>query len=267
MGAGIVLELGVQARARYRPEGPRRISVTSDLSSPLPISTEVVRRLLGSRTGSLTVHLRHELPEGQGFGTSAAGALSSAIAVAEVLELPTARAIATAHLADLFGGGGLGGVAAILGGGTELRRRPGIPPWGRIVHRPFSRAILVGVVGGPIPSPGVLRDARSLRRIVAAGAVWEGLGPGSSPEEFFAAGERFTDRVGLAPPALRALLRALRHRGTYAFQAMFGETFVALPRSADARTAALDWLARGGVRTVELGAARDGARTLSPPLR
>ena len=262
LGAGIVLELGVRATARYRPSGPCRLRISSDVPGPLPITEEVARRLFAAPQGTLSLDLTHELPLGQGFGMSAAGATATALAVGSLFRVPRRRAVEVAHLADLFGGGGLGGVAAILGGGLEVRRRPGVPPYGDVVHTPFSPPLLLGVVTPPIPSPGVLGRARLVRRIVAAGRLWERLGDRPTPEEFFDASERFTDRVGLAPERLRITVRALRRRGARAAQAMFGGTFVALPRTPAARRRCVEWIFRAGLPAVEVHAARRGARVL-----
>lgn len=260
VGAGLVLELGVHATATFRPGAPRRLRVVSELGVPLSISAEVARRLLGDRKGRLEVVLSHQLPIGQGFGTSAAGAVATAIAVAEVLGRPRRHAIEVAHLADLFGGGGLGGVAAILGGGLEVRRRPGIPPFGEVVHETFPGTVWIGVVGGPIPSPQVLGDPPLLARIDAAARALLPDGRDVRPSTFFAIGERFTDRVQLAAPRLRDVLRGLRRRGARAFQAMFGQSFVARSRSGASAREIGSWLGRAGVRAVEISASPYGAR-------
>jgi pantoate kinase len=210
-------------------------------------------------SGVLTVRLAHELPVGQGFGMSAAGALATALAVGSLSDGPRAHAIQVAHLADLFGGGGLGGVAAILGGGLEVRTRPGLPPFGQVIHRKLPHALLVGVVGRAIPSPSVLGDPAALERITAASRGWEQLGPNPTMERFFRFSERFTDRAGLASPAVTRTVAALRRRGASACQAMFGQSFFALPRTAEARASSLDWLQREGIRAVELHAASTGA--------
>jgi pantoate kinase len=259
VGIGLVLELGVRATATYDPTGPRRVRVTGDVPGPLSITRETARRLLGPRTGRLTVHVVHELPVGHGFGTSAAGATAAGLAVVAVLDEPRQRALEVAHLADLFGGGGLGGVAAILGGGLEVRYRPGIPPFGKIVHFPFPEPVLVGVVGGPLPSPEVLANHRTLRRIRLAASEWTPTGQRIAPEEFFALSERFTDAIDLAPPGLRAVLRGLRRRGARAFQAMFGRTFAALPRDRSSRRRVVEWLELSGIHAIELRAATRGA--------
>jgi pantoate kinase len=210
--------------------------------------------------GTLTVRLTHELPVGQGFGMSAAGALATALAVGALSGHPRAHAVRVAHLADLFGGGGLGGVAAILGGGLEVRTRAGVPPFGSVVHRPFRPALLVGVVGRPILSPSVLRDPSALRRITRAARGWEVLGRYPTPERLFRLGERFTDLAGLASPEVARTVHALRRRGASACQAMFGQSFFALPGSVLERTACLEWLRREGVRAVEVHASASGAR-------
>jgi len=260
VGAGIVLELGAWAEARFSP-GPRsRVRVVADGRGPWPISEDVARRMAPEESGTLTVRLTHELPVGQGFGMSAAGALATALAVGSLSARPTAHAVEVAHLADLFGGGGLGGVAAILGGGLEVRTRAGVPPLGRIIHRPFRPALLVGVVGRPIPSPSVLHDPVALRRITRAARDFEELGVRPTPERLFRLSERFTDLAGLSSPAVRRTVSALRRQGASACQAMFGQAFFAMPRSAQSRTACLEWLRRSGVRAVEIHASSKGAR-------
>ncbi|MGI0071737.1 MAG: hypothetical protein ACRECT_06700 [Thermoplasmata archaeon] len=262
-GAGIVLELGVRARASFRPGPGRSVRVTSDLAIPLPISQEVARRLAPERAGALSVRLVHELPIGQGFGMSAAGATATALAVAALSDRSRGEAVEVAHLADLFGSGGLGGVAAIEGGGGfELRRRPGLPPRGNTVHRRFTGTLFVGVVGGPIPTPRLLRERGFLDRVAVASKGLDGLLRRPSAAAFFGLSERFTDRLGLAPPPLTRVLSGLRARGAWAAQAMFGRSFFARPRNSASRARIAAWLETAGVRAVELSAAERGATVL-----
>jgi len=262
-GAGLVLEVGATAIASYRPGGPRRVRVVSDTRGPVPISSEAARRLAPA-SGTTTVHLTHGLPVGQGFGMSAAGATATALAVARLGGRSRAEAIETAHLADLFGGGGLGGVAAILGGGLELRDVPGVPPWGWIDHVPVGSSLLVVVTGPPIPSPRVLGDPKLLARIALAAEDLDDLLEAPDLERFLDASERFTDRVRLAPRDLETTLRSLRRRGAWAAQAMFGRSLFAVPRSRRARSGIVEWLLARGLRAVELRPARAGARVGRP---
>lgn len=263
IGAGIVLDIGVRAYARCLPSRAPRFRLTSNEGRRLEISEEAGRRLLGRRRAFLDVRLSHSLPIGQGFGSSAAGATATALVVARLLGRTRRDAVQTAHLADLYGRGGLGGVSAILGGGLEVRRMPGIPPFGKIDHSPLSGSLLVGTVGRAIPSPSVLSSPQALDRIRRAAAGLDRLGRHPTVEEFFRASERFTDEVGLASPGLRSVLRALRRRGSWAAQAMFGQSFFCRPRTPAARVAVLRYLWNQGLPAVEVGAARRGAHLLA----
>jgi pantoate kinase len=270
VGAGVVLELGAIARAEFRAGARRSLRVESDLGRPLPISEEVARRLRPTRSGALTVRLVHELPVGQGFGMSAAGATATALAVAGISGRSRADALEAAHLAELFGGGGLGGVAAIAGGGgLEIRRRSGIPPRGDIFHVPLEGALFVGTTGPPLPSPNLLRDRPFLERVRAASLGLEQLTDHAEATPFFVLSEQFTDRLGLAPRSLRRVLAALRERGAWAAQAMFGRSFFARPKGPASRAEIVEWLESSGLRAVEIAAARRGARrtAASPPHR
>jgi pantoate kinase len=263
-GAGIVLELGVRAHAEFHPGEAHQVRVMSDLGVPLPISEDVACRLSASTPGVLTVRLTHELPVGQGLGMSAAGATATALAVAAVLDIPRADAVRFAHLSDLFGGGGLGGVAAIIGGGgLEFRTRGGLPPLGIVKHRPLPGSLLVGILGAPLPSPRLLRSARFLARVTDASEGLDELLARPGTASFFDLSEQFTDRMGLAPPPLLRVIRGLRHRGTWAAQAMFGRSFFARARDPSHRQEAVRWLQGAGIPVVEISPSRSGARAFS----
>ena len=261
VGAGLVLELGVHATVRWRPVGRRpSVRVRADTRRPLPISADVARRLLGDRPGELEVTLRHELPIGQGFGMSASGALATGLAVAAALGSDRQHAIETAHLAELFGGGGLGGVAAILGGGMELRDRPGVPPYGHVRHAAFRPSILLAIVGPPLPSPPLLRSEEFLDRVrAAAGAGLPRIRLHPDGRTLMAEAEGFTDALGLASPSVRRRVAEIRATGASAAQLMFGNGVVAIAHSEPERRAVLRLLEREGARSVELNATVRGA--------
>ncbi len=262
LGAGLVLDVGVLAEAEWSPTARSAVRVASASTGRLGITEEVARRLVARRRGRLTVRLAHDLPIGQGFGSSAAGALATALAASRVLGLPRVRAIQTAHLADLYGRGGLGGVAAILGGGLEVRRRPGIPPFGRVARRPVSGTIAVATVGAPIPSPTVLADPHRLRRFALGARLLDRLGERPDLEAFWEASERFTDGARLASPRLRSAVRALRRRGARAAQAMFGGALFASFPSEKIRSSVLRWARGEDLRFREIMIGRNGARLL-----
>jgi pantoate kinase len=262
-GAGIVLELGAIAVARFVPGRRRRVDVRDEGGERLPISTVAAQRLSPPAAGTLTVRVSHALPVAQGFGMSAAGATATALAVARLSGSSVRAAVEVAHLADLYGGGGLGGVAAILGGGWESRSRAGVPPFGAVEHRPFRGTLFVGVVGGPIASPRILRSSRILARIREARSEVDAVLAHPTSAEFLDRSERFTDRVGLTTPGLRRTLTALRRCDAWAAQAMFGRSFFAVPRSPAARRRLRAWLRGARLPVLELRSARSGAQALS----
>ncbi|MCI4326130.1 MAG: hypothetical protein L3K16_00610 [Thermoplasmata archaeon] len=253
VGAGLVLELGVHAEARWIADGTDRVVVRGRNAGSLPISEDAARRVKGDRNGTLAVDLVHELPVGQGFGMSAAGALATATAVTRAIGSEESKSSEIAHLADLFGGGGLGGVAAILGGGLEIRERPGIPPWGEVRRIPFPRTVFVAVVGRPLPSPRLLRNPKFLARVEAAATEGlESLRNRPTPSRFLRESEQFTDRLGLAPPALRKAIDELRRTGASVGQAMFGSALFAAPIGSEGRDRLVAALTRAGLPSLEL---------------
>jgi pantoate kinase len=163
---------------------------------------------------------------------SAAGAVATGLAVAKVLRLPAQRAWETAHLADLFLGGGLGGVAVLRSGGYERRTKAGVPPFGTVQHAPWSGPIRLFVAGPPLPSPSVLRTPGFLAKVGRAGRrAIRTLGRGENRVAFLRASERFTEDLGLASPVVRKLLEEIRTEEVAAAQAMFGELVFAAPRA------------------------------------
>jgi pantoate kinase len=263
IGAGLVLELGARASARWRPGPDRSIVVRSPERMPLPISRDVAERIKGERPGRLVVDLVHQLPVGQGFGMSAAGALATGHAVALAVGHDPADVPEVAHLAELLGGGGLGGVSAVLGGGLEVRRAPGIPPFGTIERWPFRPSVVLGVFGPPLPSPALLRDASFLDRVDRAAAdELRALGPRPTPLAFLTAAERFSDRLDLAPGSLRRQILRLRATGAKVAQTMFGRSFFAVAMDARTRGRLLEALSRTRVRAVEVSVVPPSHETL-----
>jgi pantoate kinase len=265
VGAGIVLDVGVTARARLESSSRPSVQLGSDVGSDLPISLDVARRLLRERPVHLVVKLRHDLPVGQGFGMSAAGALATAQAAGRVLGIPPRESIAVAHLADLFGRGGLGGVAAILGGGFEIRRRPGIPPWGSVEHARFPYPVVVGWTGAPLPSPSLLGDeALRARASRAAAAGLRRLLRAPTADRLLTESERFTDAMDLEDDRLRRVIVRLRAPDVRVGQAMFGRSFFAVGLTPAAHRRVRAAVAALGLESVTTRVSRRGA-FVAPP--
>ncbi|MDP6324950.1 MAG: hypothetical protein QF684_05240 [Candidatus Thalassarchaeaceae archaeon] len=132
-GAGLSLDRGVIIEAHGQP-GNGILTLQGDAPSS-ELHHLVLEELtnLEPSFGDYDWNLTHEgeLPASQGFGLSAAGAVSCALAIQRALnvdeELARSRSIHIAHRVERRLSGGLGDVAALHAGGVELRLEPGCP--------------------------------------------------------------------------------------------------------------------------------------------
>ena len=101
-----------------------------------------------------------QLPIGAGFGTSAASALSLAIAINEFLDLGYSNELCgqIAHMAEVNLGGGLGDVIAQTGNGLVLRTDPGAPGIGEI--KSFNHDVFIAwKTFGGIETSSIIQDS------------------------------------------------------------------------------------------------------------
>jgi len=135
-GAGLSLDHGIEITA-IANAGSGQISVEGEFGNET-LHQSVLKELSIFVPDVLSydwiIHQRTKLPISQGFGLSAAGAISCALAIQNALKLPEeksrARAIHVGHRVERQLSGGLGDVAALYAGGVELRLEPGCPPLG-----------------------------------------------------------------------------------------------------------------------------------------
>ncbi|MFQ6012364.1 MAG: pantoate kinase [Thermoplasmata archaeon] len=99
-----------------------------------------------------------QLPVGQGFGMSGAGALSTLLALNDALGEPRSRdaIIGLAHRAEVEARTGLGDVYPQALGGLDIRERPGAPPHGRVHRVPVEAEVVLGVLGPPSYTKAIL---------------------------------------------------------------------------------------------------------------
>jgi pantoate kinase len=269
-GAGFVLDLGARAHAEVRPAAPGRGSLRvtqAGLATSLAITERALHILLAPGSHEVHVDLVHDLPVSQGFGMSAAGTVAATLAVAHALGKSPSAAYEASHLAELDLHGGLGGVAAILGGGVEVRRSPGLPPFGRIERTPLEQGLFVGTYGPALPSPPLLSDPQFLHRVTLAGErLLDEVPAAPVPwDPLLQLFERFTDTLSLATPPMQELLVRCRNAGCRAAQAMLGNTFFVWAPDYDREERLLDVLRRAHVAPRRVHVGTSGARILSRP--
>lgn len=229
-GAGFSLSLGVVSHVRAEEAEAQEVRVWLD-GEPSEASTtaRAVRLLLGRTPLRVEVRSEVHLPVGQGFGMSGAGALSAALALAKALRLPKSDAVLAAHRAEVEERTGLGDVVAQVLGGVEVRREPGLAPWGSCERVVGDAELVLAVVGEPLSTRAVLGSEEARQRLQKAGrvAMQQFLQQPTLPS-LVRLGRQFCVESGLATePVLRAI-RAVEREGGLASQSMLGHSVFAL---------------------------------------
>lgn len=213
-GAGLCVKRGVTTSVTSRPGTGMVEVLINGRRHDAEVTRTAAAMLLEGEGLDIKVESFLDLPSNAGFGMSAAGALSTAFALAEILELPPEDAFAVAHLAELKHHTGLGDVAALTRGGMTFRRREGLPPHGQIDRLDFNQPIVAAVVGGSMNTSDVLQDPGSRERIINAGkACCRELSLDPTAESFFRLSREFTDRSGIASERVREALDAVEGLG------------------------------------------------------
>lgn len=168
-GVGICLELGMTTAVTVDSGDGLEITLNGE-TSKAPVTRDAIEYLLDGHAKSIVVESVTSLPEGQGFGMSGAGALSTALALAETLGFPRQMAAEAAHVAELQNRTGLGDVTGQLTGGIPFRIREGIPPRGEVLPILEDAEVVLCVVGKPLDTGKVLADEKRREAIDLHGA-------------------------------------------------------------------------------------------------
>jgi pantoate kinase len=218
-GAGIVISLGAISQVTITPTSPQKIDVQiNGKPSPAPVTKLALDYLISDTPLRITVNTLVDLPVSQGFGMSAAGALSTTLALANLLNLPRENAIKAAHYAEVQLHTGLGDVLASSFGGIEIRRKAGIPPWGMLEHIPGKYDIVLCVIGKKIETKKILTDTVKLDEIASYGRYCtKKLLQKPTLEHLFSLAWEFTQKIGLAD---KTVLHAIEAANRYGMASM-----------------------------------------------
>ncbi len=225
MGAGICLEDGAVTAVRpaketavkingYKSEAATTLSVVK-LLTPQPVLIETTL----------------SIPIGAGFGASAAGALSAALAVNKALSLDLTfnELVSAAHVAEVKNRTGLGDVAGMTCGGIDIRKHAGIPPIGSIDRIPCSDEIISWVCFGEISTKSVLSDDIKKKSINKAGRLrLKELLKKPTIDNFFLQSCAFAKKIDLMSPKVMDAIETVEAAGGIASQAMLGNTVFAI---------------------------------------
>ena len=223
---GVGIRLSIGARATVEERGDDEVNIWLDGLKSVAHITRMAAQTLAPGRG-FDIRIENAVPVSQGFGMSAAGALATALCVADITGQSRTRAFEAAHLAEVEGGGGLGDVSAIVAGrDVPIRTVAGMPPHGRVVSAGFrfERLTLV-VLGQKMETDSVLNDSRRVAAVRAAAA--DTLDPfiaNPTYKGLFEASNRFSSESGLESPAIRRAIEGIRARGYGAGMCMLGNS-------------------------------------------
>lgn len=195
----------------------------------------VVKMLLDNAKKTYDIVVKHkvEIPIGAGFGSSAAGALTTALALSKALDLNITynQLGRIAHVAEIRCKTGLGTVGPLMLGGCILTIEPGAPGIAIIDRIPISTDyVIVAGVFGPIPTKEVLSAPEKRLAVNKWGRkTLEKILSEPSLENFLACCRDFAEKTGLMTERVRILMKLAEKAGVMgAAQNMVGEAVHAL---------------------------------------
>ena len=220
-GGGFGLQKGVWTQVTVQEAKSSGITVfiNSKRAPEAETTRTVVEALLSKLNKSYVVIVDHkvEFPIGAGFGTSAGGALTAALALKEALDLPlTYNQIGKiAHVAEVQCKTGLGTVGPLMLGGCILTLEPGAPGISVIDRLPLSPDyVIVAGVFGPTPTKQILSSAKKRLEVNRYGRkTLEAILDEPSIENFLARCLEFAEKTGFMTQSLRQLVKLAEKAG------------------------------------------------------
>jgi pantoate kinase len=247
-GGGFGIQKGVKTEVKVSEaeENSLTVYINGRTAPEAETTRTVVNGLLERAGGNYHVEVSHwvDVPIGAGFGTSAGGALTAALALSKALglKLTLNQLGRIAHTAEIKCKTGLGTVAPLtVGGGCVVTVEPGAPGTAIIDRIPISEDyVVVAGIYGPIPTREVLSSSEKRLAVNKWGKLTlEKILAEPSLENFLACCRDFAEKTGFATERVRRLFKAADEAGAVgAAQNMVGEAVHALATSENAERVA-----------------------------
>lgn len=243
-GGGFVIQNGVHTRVEISRTNHTTVEVFID-GKPAPeaeTTLTVAEMLLARSKNKVKVKIEHhvEVPIGAGFGSSAGGALGTALALSEAINLKLTynQLGMIAHIAEIKCKTGLGTVGPIMLGGCILTVEPGGPGIGIIDRLPLApNHVIVCGTFDPMPTRNFLLASPENREMInrCGKQTLKAILEEPSLENFLARCLEFSERTGFATPRTKRLVRLADKAGAIgAAQNMVGEAVHAVASEANA---------------------------------
>jgi pantoate kinase len=193
------------------------------------VSSKVVEMLVPEhKRKNLRLDHKFEIPVSSGYGASAAGAVGSAFAFNDFLELGFSEIelLQIAHKAEILTKSGLGDVIALYQGGLELRLKEGAPGYGTTRALTTSNNWNVATVQlGPLVTSTILSDPQKRQAVNKAGEkILKDLILNPTFDNFIHKCSDFTRKANLWSSRLKKYIMSLPKEIVGA-QIMLGESF------------------------------------------
>jgi len=226
-GAGFCTELGARSEV-WMTEGEGIIEVNVNGKPEFaPVTEYALRRILKNEPHDLNVMTTLGLPISQGFGTSAAGALSASLALCNLLDRPSHEGFEAAHESEIMNHTGMGDVSAMFRSGMTFRGKEGLPPLGKVDRFDGDPEVVLCEIGKPIKTSVVLNDERLKTKINAAGKkCLEEFEQDLTVPTFSKLSKRFAIESGVASPEALKAIAAAEESG-HASMSMLGNSVFA----------------------------------------
>lgn len=239
-GGGFALTKGVLTEVSAVKSEKKRFKVFIN-GKPAPeakTTKTVVDMLLENVQENYNVTVKHhvEVPIGAGFGSSAAGALGTALALSKILNISLTynQLGRIAHVAEVKCRTGLGTVGGLMVGGCVLVVEPGAPRYALIDRIPISQDYqIVAGVFAPRLTKNFLESREKEAIINEMGQkTMKKILSNPSLENFLRSCREFAEKTGLATERVRKLMDATEEAGAVgATQNMLGEAVHALVKA------------------------------------
>jgi len=232
-GAGLNITLGAISEVVVKPSTSQNIMIfLNGKKSTAPVTNLAVKHLIRDAPLKVLVKTKLELPLGQGFGMSGSGALSTCLALTKIIEnLSAEDAMRAAHYAEVQSRKGLGDVVASCFGGIEIRKQPGLPPWGIIEHIPGQFEVVLAVIGRKIDTRKILVDKNLGVRIGEYGRLCtKKILENPSVDNFFQLSKEFAFKTNLADEKIKKVIVETENFGL-ASMCMLGNSIFAVGKT------------------------------------
>lgn len=228
-GAGIRLSLGANVTVEERSDSKVEI-IMDGKPSDAKVTRYVIDKVCPGRGFDVTIE--NDLPVGQGFGMSAAGAIAAAMCLCKISGRDIEDAYLIAHEAEVANSGGLGDVAAIQCPGKQpVRLIPGVTPYGKVVDTGVDLDDLTLAVTGEKLSTGtVINDPVMQRRMNEIGSrMVDDYSSNPSLERLFSFSREFSTSMGLESDDVKTALDRLNQKGMAGMCMLGHSIFTNLP--------------------------------------